>query len=762
MSEGNSLAGWRVWCVGGGKRRLLPLAVFLALECAYFLPMLWGWHLVSFHFFPPRFTGISYQRHLPEGLRWFPSGDATGVVMDYPNEFYTAQRLRAGELPWWNPAIGCGRAWIGNAQVFPFSPLLLPYVLLPSPWTYSLQFVLGSLVCLIGAYWLFRQMELEPQLALFGSALWSFNYFTNNCLTMAAVWAYWWLPLACAGVLHAIRRKSPWGWLAGAAALALMVLCGHSETAVFLWEMVLVFAVCAWFGHRAKAGIRFVCFGLLGMFGLAALMSAAQWFPVLEVLKDAAWYKSHGVPSENITPIFHYIFHPGRVGPVVWGCALLLVARRPRWDSIAFFVMLLFALGFAVEPVYGSIVYKAVTLGGMVPSVHGSELVVAPAAALAAIGLQRLRRLRQEGAPERPVRWLSAAGALALTAVGEGLLFPWGPGRWTVGLWILMALALFLPLLFLPLSDSQLRRLTAGLFLALALQPLVQHRFCYPGFGGDPQPDWRPLLGPPDAGSDTPPARIWAQSSPGAGLPYLIPNLALLAGYQDVRSSQVLNTPGSDLFEPGEKTYLFYIFFRYAEATPQLLSFLGVDRAATRSDQPQKLFNVASIRPGPRAFFVREFARCGDERAALSAFRDIFRTGKAYERAVVLSGPPAGGAEASAPSAQSGVAGEVSWLAYEPERVKLAVTARSPGLLVVLESVNRLWKATVDGVPADLLRADVMFRGVEVPAGRHVVEMTYDALWMRVSVWICLAVWLAAAIFSAAAFCRRPGRSRGA
>jgi len=35
------------------------------------------------------------------------------------------------------------------------------------------------------------------------------------------------------------------------------------------------------------------------------------------------------------------------------------------------------------------------------------------------------------------------------------------------------------------------------------------------------------------------------------------------------------------------------------------------------------------------------------------------------------------------------------------------------------------WKVTVDGRPAPLLRANVAFRGVLLPAGRHVVEQVY-------------------------------------
>jgi hypothetical protein len=35
------------------------------------------------------------------------------------------------------------------------------------------------------------------------------------------------------------------------------------------------------------------------------------------------------------------------------------------------------------------------------------------------------------------------------------------------------------------------------------------------------------------------------------------------------------------------------------------------------------------------------------------------------------------------------------------------------------------WFGTVDGKPADILRANVLFRAIEVPAGKHVVRFEF-------------------------------------
>ena len=61
-----------------------------------------------------------------------------------------------------------------------------------------------------------------------------------------------------------------------------------------------------------------------------------------------------------------------------------------------------------------------------------------------------------------------------------------------------------------------------------------------------------------------------------------------------------------------------------------------------------------------------------------------------------------------------------------PERLRLRVVTSAPTVLVVRDSFFAGWRATVDGAPAPVWRADLLFRAVPVPAGEHVVEMTFQ------------------------------------
>lgn len=75
---------------------------------------------------------------------------------------------------------------------------------------------------------------------------------------------------------------------------------------------------------------------------------------------------------------------------------------------------------------------------------------------------------------------------------------------------------------------------------------------------------------------------------------------------------------------------------------------------------------------------------------------------------------------------------------------RLEVNAEGPALLVASITPHKYWRARIDGRPADLQVVNIGYQGIRVPAGRHVVEMSYR----NTLVLICLVV----SIVSVAAF----------
>jgi hypothetical protein len=57
------------------------------------------------------------------------------------------------------------------------------------------------------------------------------------------------------------------------------------------------------------------------------------------------------------------------------------------------------------------------------------------------------------------------------------------------------------------------------------------------------------------------------------------------------------------------------------------------------------------------------------------------------------------------------------------EEVSIAVNARQPATLVVHQAYDDGWSATIDGTPAAIHPANVLFDGIEVPPGTHTVVL---------------------------------------
>jgi len=64
-------------------------------------------------------------------------------------------------------------------------------------------------------------------------------------------------------------------------------------------------------------------------------------------------------------------------------------------------------------------------------------------------------------------------------------------------------------------------------------------------------------------------------------------------------------------------------------------------------------------------------------------------------------------------------------ISYENEKVAVEANARKSGWLLLLDTYYPGWKATVDGKPAPIYRADGFFRAVPVSAGRHLITFHY-------------------------------------
>lgn len=118
-------------------------------------------------------------------------------------------------------------------------------------------------------------------------------------------------------------------------------------------------------------------------------------------------------------------------------------------------------------------------------------------------------------------------------------------------------------------------------------------------------------------------------------------------------------------------------------------------------------------RASPRISFATD-AREAD-------FEHILATGEWPDfdpsRTVLLEGPQ--------PAAAGGAAGTARIISYRNAEVVAEADSQGSGYLVLNDVWHPWWRAEVDGVATPVLRANVLFRAVRVPPGRHLVRLTF-------------------------------------
>jgi hypothetical protein len=141
----------------------------------------------------------------------------------------------------------------------------------------------------------------------------------------------------------------------------------------------------------------------------------------------------------------------------------------------------------------------------------------------------------------------------------------------------------------------------------------------------------------------------------------------------------------------------------------------------------------------PRAFVVHQSHVLADDDQAIARLRD-----PAFDPSTTIL-LTKGETLRSAGKASAEI------IKYAPEHVVVRATTDTPGYLLLTDTHYPGWEATVDGEPAQILRANILFRAVRLEAGTHRVEFRFrpaSVRWgARISAGACL-LWLIAFFWS--------------
>jgi hypothetical protein len=679
--------------------------------------------------------------------------------------------IAEGAVPLWNPWVGFGAPFLADASselAYPLTWLALP---LPLSFQFDLFAVAHGLLAAAGAFVLARRVGLA---ALPGAVAGGSYALAGPLLSALGLYHHFagaaWLPWVLWALEGLLRRPSRGRALALGGVSACQILAGSGDL-VLMTALMALGRVLLELGRRpGRAALTALARGLALAAALALGIGAVQWLPTVERavhghraaqdLRTRAYWSLH--PRSLVDLVVPRLVSQADLSPAER--ELLFEGREPLLSCIYVGVVTMALAGLALtlrEPpsvplAAGLAAFTVTSLGRHTPlyawlvEVPGFGLLRYPQkyllpaslclALLAAVGAAAF--LRGWSASDRR-RARGLAVALLLTACALVAL-TWPPVGGPAALKLRRsALLLALASFFLWRrggSDSASPALTAGLLLMGALDLVAVGR------GTNPVApallyDHRPPVLERLRGTT---GRIHAAAesaaclAPGTGPAGWESSWVAALGFLDTLRPPAGVRWGLRGSYDGEFTGLGP---RWAApltetvharlGTPEglrLLQLGGVERVVflghgvpaglerletleTPLACPLQLLRVPT--PLPPAFVVsRERPEAGDPLAALV---DPLFDPRAE---AVLAGA------ARAPGGEGGQ-GTARIVSRTTDTLEVEAELDVPGVLVVTEAFDEGWRAEVDGRAAEVVRANGLFRGVRLAAGRHRVRFRY-------------------------------------
>jgi hypothetical protein len=702
-----------------------------------------------------------------------------------PQIQFLARSLADGQSPFWAPFVFSGHPQIADPQSTIFSPPFLVLALLsraPSQWAVDATLLatvfLGGVALMLwfrdqGWHW---AGALVAALAFsFGASMaWRIQH-AGQVLSLA------YMPMALFCLDRALARRSlAWGIAAGS--VAGLILLGRDQVALLvaylltgfvLWRLLTAArpapAIRASLLPLSAAGIAALAVAAVPV-GLSALLAAESNRAVIDYI-DAGRGSMH--PALLLTTVVPDVFAPsGRMedywGPssVVWDSGvylaqnmgqlyfgaipLLLVVlaalrgqlweREVRFFAVAGVLALVYALGW-YTPVF-RVFYALMPGAGLFRRPADATFAIGALAAILA-GYAAHRLFKDPLTP-----WEPRSVAIASVAVAAAIASAIGLGFWLDRLGRLpvplAAAAVSFAGAALALSVARARMalrplLAAGVIAAFTTADLAYNNGPNSATALPPatydvlEPGTRnatiALLKEKVVRSATRRDRIEL-----AGLGFHWPNASLTHGLENTLGYNPLRlglysaaTGAGDQIGLPEEREFSPLFPSYRSRLADLLGLRFIVTGAPietidRALKPGDLPLVARTGDG----FVYENPGAMDRvlfatDAASADFARMLRDGvwpDADLRTTVLL-------EAAPEDSAARRPGRVRIASYR--NAEVAVEADSPdgGWVVLNDLWHPWWFADVDGRPAEVLRANVLFRAVALPAGRHTVRFTF-------------------------------------
>jgi hypothetical protein len=706
----------------------------------------------------------------------------------FPARAFLRDSLLRGELPAWNPYQGLGFPVFADPLYGPFYPPNWLYLLVGPGhvasmfnWQCFLHMIWGA----AGICWLARRLGLSRPATVVAGLAWALSGYTtaqwsSGLLLLADAWIPW-AAVGQVALLDALRAGgSAWrrGLVKAALPTVFAVLLGEVFLAMIGAGFGVVFALClhaaerhadpalprvrpAWLGYASAAVLAAFACGAVVILPARTLLGSTERSAALpremaercslhplrlaELVAPQSMGDAYGeYPAAPVIgeakldglPLSYSVY----LGASVVALALAAFGRGRRVGA-ALGLLLVAALGLALgryTPVFGIVRRIVFPLAYMRYPEKLMALVVATAALLAGTGTERVLS-------PGPQPWRRTLALLALIAALGLAAYLALPTLWMVFAvrGALMGAVAVLAVLAVQLLAARGSRAAVPLLLAIVAFDLARAAWPLQGFGTPMVAD-RP---PPAArlalqrhADPVAPPRIYRSHQVTEAVNRWVQAQTNAEGELRLVATLITNTvnawgvgtlPGYDAAIPA---LVERVWHEGLAVGVSALRLLGADYAVLPVADPRApdrdrpgLEPVFDPLPGARMYRVPHALPRAFLAGRAQVLSDDAALARIFDAEVVSGGTAwlAPGGEAAARAGASARAGDCRLETYANHRLVAVCAAQAPALAVFTEQYDRGWRATVDGVAAPLLRANLIMRAVALPVGSHRIVLEY-------------------------------------
>jgi len=695
-------------------------------------------------------------------------------ALGYPGAVFNHDSLLRGELPLWDPYSHCGVPWL--AQMGSWYPVQWLCYFLPLPWSENFIMLAHLWFGGFGMFWLLRRWNLGSFAAAFAAFAFVFNGVTLSCLQWGNyIAALAWLPWILGCVMEAWRNGGRWLPLA-AITSAMQVLTATPEITLLTW----LFLGAIWLSEIIAGETKFPASALrlAAVVLLAAGITMIQMLPFFDLLAHSqrnsgsaggGWSMPAWGWANLVVPLFHCYrspqgtwFQNGQdflqsyyLGIGVLALAITgAIARNRKIIVIAAMILFCWLMALGPNGVGYTQIKEIFPLIGIARfPVKFTILTAFLVPLLAAHGIERL----QSAQNQKAMRVFFVVTALILFIMAALLFlarqhpFALDDLNATAANTLIRAILMIILMggVFLLSKTKPNSTQLALQFLVLALLPLdaLTHS---PNLAPTlPSSALAPQIWQASGKSAPPPlgrGRIMVSPNAEQALLYSrVPdmyadftgkrlaewyNMNLLDGIPKVTGAITLRPASFDILE----TYLYYTPGGHCGSG--LVDFLSAAWLSSPNNPTEWLARtncLPLITAGQKPIFA-------DDSTTLQRITD-----ENFDPRQVVYLPPSTQSTVIVTNLSVCV---VTNSTFTLNKIEADVNASSPALVVISQSYYHLWNASVDEKSVPLLRANLAFQAVQVPAGTHHLELVYRDPYLEVgamitilSLLVCGAIW---------------------